>query len=183
MTSFKKKFIFYGSLLTASIIAGGLFFCIYNEWLLISWNRPTRTALFASSHSTKNIHLSMWKNNGWYQEQVSTLWSENLTQATQTLVTHWLALLKEEGMIDKSIALESVLASPSGQEVYISLNRNLFDKQWSAHQKHHCIEGLLKTMRDNNLTCSGVYFLVHHQPLVDYHLDFSIAWPLSGFIG
>jgi hypothetical protein len=44
------------------------------------------------------------------------------------------------------------------------------------------IEGLLKTLRENDIKIQRIHFLLHHQPLVDYHLDFSHPWPLEGFL-
>ena len=57
----------------------------------------------------------------------------------------------------------------------VNLNDIIF-KKWMM------IEGVLKTLRENNITVKDVHFLVQHQPLSDPHLDFSVAWPLHGFI-
>ena len=43
------------------------------------------------------------------------------------------------------------------------------------------IEGILKTIRENNNAIQTVRFLVHHQPLRDTQLDFSFSWPVQGF--
>lgn len=175
-----KKFYFYTGMV--SLCAGALFFCCYQEWLVIYWNRPSRALYDTISESKKTVTLSFWKNNEWSQEQAVLMWSDTLTKSAHTLITYWLTTVKEEGYLDKQVGIETVLSSPSGQELYLSFTRNPFSKQWSAYQKHMFIEGLLKTVRYNNLSCSHVYFLVNHQPLVDYHLDFTIGWPLSGFL-
>jgi hypothetical protein len=44
------------------------------------------------------------------------------------------------------------------------------------------IEGLFKTIALNNIHVAQVQLLVHHQLLQDAHLDFSLPWPIHGFI-
>jgi hypothetical protein len=84
--------------------------------------------------------------------------------------------------MEKKVSLQSVVPSPSGVEAYISFDRNPFTKNQSTYEKFMWIEGLLKTVRENGIQLQSIYFLVHHQPLTDFHLDFSNAWPISGFI-
>jgi hypothetical protein len=88
---------------------------------------------------------------------------------------------EDEKTVQRTVNIESVV-DDGGGTVYISFDRNPFDKQASTYTKLMWIEGLLKTIRDNESTVQQIYFLVHHQPLIDYHLDFSTAWPIVGFL-
>ena len=44
------------------------------------------------------------------------------------------------------------------------------------------IEGLLKTVRENNIHVQSLYFLVRNKPLHDAHLEFCHPWPLAGYL-
>lgn len=169
-------------LLFVSFITGSLFFCMYHDWIIIYWNKPSLTTSIYPDYTKRMAQISIWKNTGWYFENREIIQPENKAQATHIVIGQWILLNKEEGVIDKDISLQTVLYSPSNQDMYVSFDKSPFCKKWSAHDKLFCIESLLKTVRDNNLGCPNVHFFVHHQPLVDAHLDFSIAWPLTGFL-
>ncbi len=170
------------AVLLVSFITGTLFFCIYHEWLIIYWNKPSLTVHTVPGYTKRMAQISLWKHADWHSENIQILQPENKGQATQMLIAQWILLNKEEGLADNNLSLETVLYSPSGQDMYISFDRSPLRKNWSAHDKLFCIESLLKTLRDNNLGCQNVHFFIHHQPLADTHLDFSIAWPLTGFL-
>ena len=67
-------------------------------------------------------------------------------------------------------------------KAYISFDRSIAAKNESTYDAWMRVEGLLKTIRAANLGISRVNFFVHHQPLVDAHLDFSKSWPIHGFV-
>ena len=54
-------------------------------------------------------------------------------------------------------------------------------KEWSILKKFKTVECLLKTLRGAGVCAHGLAFLVNHQYMNDFHLDFSQVWPLSGF--
>jgi len=66
--------------------------------------------------------------------------------------------------------------------VYLSFDHNIFAKEETIFKKWMLIEGLLKTLAFNGIAISYVQFLVQHQQLHDAHLDFSLAWPIQGFM-
>jgi len=80
------------------------------------------------------------------------------------------------------VSLQNVLISIDETEVYISFDRNLLNEENSTKEKLMLIESLLKTLRDNEITVQQVHLLVHHQEMLDSHLDFSHAWPIIGFL-
>lgn len=163
--------------------AGILFFCVHQQWLVVYWNKKNNTLLKQHNVAKKTVSLFIKKDQRWYQEDAQILWSEHDSEnSINHLIAQWLNLAAEEQAIDAATKIQSVLLSPSKQELYISFDTYPFTPTQSAHEKSMCIEGLLKTLRENKITIPSVYFLVHHKLLVDYHLDFSQAWPLSGFL-
>ncbi len=175
-----KQYLFI-SLIALSI--GVLFFGIHQEWIII--NRPKRsislTNLSPANISKKNVVLFYWRHDRWQHEDTEILWSDDVSYTIQQLISRWLVLIDEEQLIPNKIELQAVLINTTG-EIYISFDRYPFDEEVSTFQKIMFIEGLLKTLRENNINIQGINFLVHHQPLQDSHLDFSHSWPLQGFL-
>ena len=163
-------------------LAGMLFFFLYQEWLVISWHRPYSQNETASPLIKKTVMVGRKKNNEWVQESVQILWSEDQKETLKTITNAWLSWLEDEGVLSKKIVAESVLFSPSGYEMYISFDHNPFDKHWSIHHKESFINALLKSYKENGCTVSSFYFLVHHEPLKDSHLDFNEPWNFSNFL-
>ena len=77
--------------------------------------------------------------------------------------------------------LQSALITPSGIS-YLSFDRTILNKEETIFKKWMLIEGLLKTIASTNLSITQIQFLVQHQQLQDIHIDFSIPWPIHGFI-
>ncbi len=173
-----------GLVAAVSIFSGLFFFCTYQEWLIISWHPPLQPTDTANSCliEKKKVQLTLWKQGQWYQETVTLLWGTTEEEQVKSLTAQWLTLAYEEQCIKKRISVESALSSITAQDLYLSLSDTLFEKKWPTDKKMHLIEGLLKTLRDNGITTAHIFFLVHHQPLVDTHLDFSRAWPIKGFL-
>lgn len=130
----------------------------------------------------KKITLHYWHNDIWKHEEVDIIWSDDLTQTVTHLVNQWLSLLDEEKDNNKKVSLQSIALSPSGQEVFLSFDRNPFEKRSTSYEKWLWVESLLKTIRENNIGVKSIQLLIHHQPMNDYHIDFSKPWPLEGFL-
>jgi hypothetical protein len=140
-------------------------------------------------HETKKISTTkkvvqrvFWHNDRWNTEETELLWSDDRAENLTHLITSWLTLLDEEKVMDKKVSLQSIVLSPSQCDAYCSFDRNPFNKNNATHEKLMWIEGLLKTIRENGVKIQNIYFLVHHQPLHDFHIDFSNPWPLTGFL-
>ncbi|MGC2310916.1 MAG: N-acetylmuramoyl-L-alanine amidase [Candidatus Babeliaceae bacterium] len=114
-------------------------------------------------------------------EYKEMLFADQQEKNITTLINLWLSLLDEEHMLPKKITLQTALLNASGNELFISFDHAPFCKQSAAYEKYLLIESLCKTLRENGVTTPFIRFLVHHQPLKDYHVDFSSPWPLSGF--
>jgi hypothetical protein len=172
-------------LCTSCFIASALVIALQREFIIICWSTNKMTqqdALAKNSLQKKPVKLFFWRNNAWHHETTEILASYDDKGLTIShLITRWLTLLDDEQIMKKPISLQSVLVSATGHEAYISFDRNPFVKDESAFSHWIWIEALLKTLRENGTKIQGVHFLVHHQPLNDYHLDFSRPWPLQGF--
>lgn len=136
----------------------------------------------ATPGNKKKVTLYFWQHEKWHSETTQLVHAENMVDTIAYLLSSWLTLLEENEITQKKIAIQSVLLSPSGTDAYVSFDRNPFDKEATTHEKLMWIEGLLKTLRENGFKLQGVRFLVQHQPLQDYHLDFCKRWPISGFL-
>jgi len=181
---FKKLSILKSPLsLGTFFILGVIFFCLYQEWLIVHVSFGTKAPLqkISKNFEKKNIGLHFWKDNTWQKEEIEILWSENKIETITHLVNRWLSVADEEEALPKKVMLQNISLSESQNNVYLSFDRYPFSKESSTYQKCMIIEGLLKTLKESSLKVLYVHFLVHHKPIQDYHLDFSHPWPLCGF--
>lgn len=171
-----------------SVIAlgcGVLFFAFNHGWIIIQ--SPFGSSLFGQSPAQgaagkKVAPLVFWHNDRFTIEKREIMWPEQSAQAISYLVTSWLSLLEEEGITDKKISLQSAIIGLSGDDLYLSFDGNPLSQEATIFEKWHMVESLLKTLRENECSIKTVQLLVHHQPLVDDHLDFTHPWPLQGFL-
>ena len=87
----------------------------------------------------------------------------------------------DERIVTKKTVLQSALLSQSGT-AYISFDHNVLSKEDPIFKKWMIIEGLLKTIHTNEIPIQQVQFLIQHQQLNDPLLDFSLPWPIHGFM-
>lgn len=181
----KKSWIYWVIVCLCVMLFSMAYFAYNNQWIII--NFPKKSVVVDEQKNLvqvtkKPISRIYWNNDAWHAEEAELLWSENTNETASHLITSWLALLDEEKVMEKKVSLQTVLISPSGADAYISFDRNPFTKNQSTHAKLMWVEGLLKTVRDNGIKIQNIYLLVHHQPLSDFHLDFSNPWPITGFL-
>jgi hypothetical protein len=174
----------YPLLCGITILLTILYFAWNQHWILI--NVPTKKSNQiptnpSTSLAKKNIRFFIWYQNNWRHEDIELLWSIDQSQNIEYIVRALLTLLDEERILEKRATLQSVTVSEDKQEAYISFDRAPFNRESSTYEKWMLIESILKTMRENGIMVSQFYFLVHHQPINDMHLDFSHSWPSQGF--
>lgn len=177
---YEKKTLLIVSII--SFICGLFFYSLYTGTIII---RPIMNKVQARAYnpsSKKTVMLYYWNHQGWQKEICDVLFSDNLTTTATQVIRSWLNVLDEEGITKKKITLQSATVSSSLNELFISFDRNPLYKELAVFEKVMWIEGLLKTLRENDLIFTHIHFLVHHQPLNDPHLDFSQSWPMTGFI-
>ncbi|MCL4361457.1 hypothetical protein M1446_03820 [Candidatus Dependentiae bacterium] len=172
-----KKYIL---IFLLSFFAGILFFAFYNEMIIFRWPYYKYEDVHLKKAQTQFVTLYWWQNNKWNTEKVEVLRFDDIPNTSYNILISWLNAVEEEKATGKKISLESVILDSTQNELYVSFTRNPFDKQSSTYNKWMFIEGILKTLRENNIKVNGVHFLAHHQPIQDFHLDFSKTWPIEG---
>lgn len=161
---------------------GFAYYIINNEWVIIKLNN-NKEKVFVKKACKSPFILYYWQNDQWHSESKELIdIKDNKAKTIEYLISSWLGLLDEEQILSKKVSLQSVMVDSTGQEVFISFDRSLFDKNSSIKQKWYLIESLLRTLRANISGIQKVYVLVHNQLINDDHLDFSQGWPISGFI-
>ena len=159
---------------------GSLLFFYQESWIII--NIPTTQDVTVlgniSSKQSKNITIYLWKKDRFEQELSEIFITNNQAQTIQQIVYHFFANYEDMVNSDKQILVQSVILSPSEKQAFISLNHTPFSTQSSTFEKYMIIKSLLKTLLEADLTITHVYLLVQHQPLIDRHLNFQVAWPL-----
>lgn len=172
----------YITISSAAFIAALLFFAIYNQLIIFrmperSFNELAPSAIIQKKQITQHY----FHGNKWKTEKQDMLWQDSTEKNVFHIINAWLVLLDEEHIIAKKTTLQSALVTQSGT-VYLSFDHNILGKEETIFKKWLLIEGLLKTIASNNIAITHVQFLVQHQPLQDTHLDFSLPWPVCGFM-
>lgn len=160
-----------------------LFFAMKNELIIINYPTTTSQPVTNIHHaSKKQVNLIFWQNNQWKTESHDLLWTRDKQQDLHRLINAWLTLLHEENNMKKKITLHTLLLSASDQTAYLSFDSDPLSKESATYDKWLFIEGLLKTIRENNISLQQIQLLVQHQLMQDSHLDFSKPWPINGFL-
>lgn len=161
------------------LAVGIIYYCVYQGLLIIKLPSSIKQDEYCAVQVSKKNVIIYYFSQGIKTESVSVMWSTDKSQALQTLVKSWLAVLDDAECMPKKFSLQTAMVS--GTDAYVSFSHSPFDKDESVYDKWMRIESLLKTIKVHNLGIAQVHFLVHHNPLNDPHLDFSRAWPISGF--
>lgn len=176
--------------LTASIaiiclfIIGLLFHAYQKEWfiILLPYQMKENLLTTTNTHFTqKNISLFFWKHSQWHKEEMLVVWSSEVADNVKTIINTWIILLEDEKLIETDIQVVSAFVTMH-KELFLSFNKNIYYEQDATYHKCMIIESLLKTLRENDLSIQSVRFLIHHQPMIDDHLNFMISWPINGYI-
>lgn len=183
MNSVSRKLLY--TLLSCILFSiGALYVALHNHWIIFkfpSYKKNTEEQARLRTRKKKVCNLSLWKNGRWQIEKTTLIWSDDITENITHLVNGWLVALYDEHITKKRVHLESVMVHLQSKKIYLSFDRSPLHKEWPVFAKWHLIESLLKTIRDNVTHIQDVHILVHHQPLIDQHLDFSQPWVLTGY--
>jgi len=175
----KKELLFFLCFLS---VCAGMFYLAINRGFIVMNLSSTPSSNTQDVLEKKSVKLMFWHRDHWQHEKIEIIWSTNQSVTVKHIIDAWLTLMDEERIMEKKVSLQTACASPSEQELFLSFDRNPFSKEASTYDKWMWVEGILKTLRENGIKYHNVRFLVHHQNLNDYHLDFSNPWPMSGFI-
>lgn len=165
-----------------SFFMGLIFFAVYNQWIIFStpWNRHAMT-MQSEMIQKKQVVYYYFAGDKWKTEKQEILWYQHADKNIFQVVNAWLTLGEDEHLIAKKTSVHPILIS-SAHTAYISFDHNILGKEEIIFKKWMLIEGLLKTIASNDVGITHVQFLVQHQPLQDAHLDFSMPWPIQGFV-
>lgn len=169
------------SILSVSLFLLGIFmYAWYHEYIIINPRKSFFVTPQENNTQKQKITLHHFKQT-WHKDQVQILLSENYAQNAQLIIGCWLENALEEGLLKKKTLLQQALLTQN-QELILSFDRTLFNKESSTFDKWMIIEGILKSLKESTSSIKKVRFLVNHQPLIDPHLDFSNSWPIEGFL-
>lgn len=174
-----KKIIIIFSIV--SLCFGLLWFAIQQSFIIISFARVD-TSLLHSQAEAKKVTLHFFKHDTWHQETVEMVHQNDQAATIQMLAACWVTMAQEERLIDKSVAVATVIINESGTQAFINFNQSPFDDKQSLHERYMLILGLLKTLHLYPVSVQSVRFLVQHQPLEDDRLSFQHAWPIQSAI-
>ncbi|MBI2344605.1 hypothetical protein HYV10_00845 [Candidatus Dependentiae bacterium] len=164
-------------------VFGILFFSYQESWIIV--NIPQNTEFIKlSKPEIKESPIQVWifKKEKWISETRQIIKDNNTAQTLYNLLNSWFAFLEEEQIINQTITVHSVTLSPTNSLAFISLNQNPFMSQASTYEIMMLIEGMLKTIRENKIPLQAIQLLVQHRQIIDHRLNFSISWPITGYI-
>ncbi|OGB96999.1 hypothetical protein A3F06_01445 [candidate division TM6 bacterium RIFCSPHIGHO2_12_FULL_36_22] len=179
MKLFQKKEVMVGSI---TIFIGIFFLYAYlNEFFVLYI--PSRNNYLSSTEKAikitkKSINLYFYDGHGIRQEKNDVLWSTDMLENINYIMQQLLLLFYEEKVTPEKISLQTVLISPSGQDLYLSFNKTFLNPESSIKTKLTIIETILSTLRETQNNEMNVHFLVNHKPMIDDHLDFEQSWPM-----
>ncbi len=175
----KLKFFIF--ILFLCLFVGVIFYLVQRNWLIIQFTGVPLAKTIATAQSPasrKPIQLFYWKKGAWHHDETTIVWNEqNPADSIQQLVKQWLITMADEELVPHNCSLESVALSSPGSEAYVSFNRSFLLPELSIIKKWYIIEGLFKTIHRAGISLHSMMFLVHDQPMVDEHIEFSQPIP------
>jgi hypothetical protein len=177
--NFKKEVIILSIIFFSLSVA---FFAYQESWIIFIVPHKKEVVQLSAETKPAEAVLYFWKYEKWNFEKVSYIKSSDQAQNIKNLAHLYFRLLDDEAVIHNDVSVNSVVLHKNKQIAFISCNQSPFNAQDHTKTKLMIIEGLLKTLRDNNVSTSSIQFLINHQPLTDDHLDFTIPWPLTGYL-
>ena len=130
----------------------------------------------------KKVKLYYHKGEKFLFEEKALVWFSDKAENLKHLINSWLLFLHGERIINKKIYLESVGLDKTDLQVYLSFDATPIDREWSIFNKWRFVESLFKTIRSSGLGIKSIVFMSGHNTLEDDHLDFSVPWPIEGFL-
>lgn len=159
-----------------------IFYAFYHQWIIFRLPcNNTIASITPELIQKKSLIFYYFHDDKWKTEKQEMLWSDDKEKNILHIINAWLTVLDEEHITTKKTTLQSVLIT-SSDHAYLSFDRTILNKEETIFKKWILVEGLLKTLKENDIAITHVQFLVQHQPLQDPHLDFSLPWPIHGFI-
>lgn len=170
----------YFIVLLSFFALGSLFFLIQQKWIIFYKLKPLL-------HETKKQHVTktlifLWNNNQWIEKQIPII-HENTPETIYTaLINAWITEHHDRGLLYQKTSVKHLFFNESHTECVINFSHNFLKKESTTQEHYMLIESLLKTCAAQKLSCKKILFLAQDQPLTNTFLDFSLPWPLEGFL-
>jgi len=175
------------SIILVCFLLGFIYYLVQQHRLVVFFNFPkffkeSKFDVESLTSKQQNYTLYFWKNDKFFSEESSVVWSSDSAENLKNLVNAWLSFAYQNKFMDKKVVAKSVSLTQSGQEVYVSFDGSPISLNWPIFKKWHFMEGLLKTIRESGVRLNLIYFREKNMPLEDEQLDFSQGWPAEGYI-
>lgn len=166
--------------LSTFILGVGIWFYTQERFVIYIPNRHNQISKDerAQQATKKKISLQFWDGKAMQQEELDIMWSSLTAKNIQHIVQQLFGILADEGVITDKTSLQSVIISPSGQDIYLSFNQSFFKPEQSIRSKHLILECLKSSIAHNIDSQGTIHFLINHKSLQDPHIDFSEGWPI-----
>ncbi len=172
---FKRSFHLV-ALSVGAVFSALLFFAWQRQWIIVM-SPPAYAHSIQQTKIKKECLLWYWHDEQWHHETQSLVWTENNAANVHYLINNWLTFIFQEGIISKKVYAQSAMLNQNQQQLFVSFDRHLFDKQQATHEKIMIIQGLIKTLA-HVTTCTHINILLQHMPMPDADLDFTCPWPI-----
>lgn len=164
----------------AATLAGCCYYIIHQKIIVIAFNSPSyKQEVVRINASKKKSILFFYKNDVWCKEQTELVWPHDTHEALSYISNRWLSVAAEEEVLRKKVTVINAFISQDNRGSIIFDQSPFEPNEQSIYQKIVFIEGLTRSIEAAGLDLSGLYFMVNDKPLEDYHLDFSLAWPIK----
>ncbi len=162
---------------------GILIYGWFNNWIIIAY-QPCRTThqqhVPIDTQTITVVYQPPYHTTHQYEER-TIIATDSEAERAERILQQWLSVLDESYTLYQPCHVQSVTPSPTGHLLYVSFDQAPCNPQDPAYIKWCMFETALASLRNNGITADNIHFLVHHQPISDYHLDFTHPWPIIGF--
>lgn len=176
-----KKLTLYPFFFIGSLLLGFLFFLVHRQWIVFRWIPSFSIERASSDGKTfhKKVSMFYWKEGRRIDEPIEVIWNNSIIETTLDLVGSWLSFVYQERLIHKHVLIQDVAVS--AQDIFVSFDQPLFERDWSINKKWQLLDGLFRTIVRSGLDVKTITFLVNHEKMNDDHLDFSQPWHVALF--
>lgn len=179
-------------------ITGAFVFCLRNDWIILNFPKKEYKDIVQPAASRRECKIYYYKDGKFSFDKRAIVWKKSLSSDLTQIVNAWLDTIYEEQVANFRSSLGNILQS--NNQIYISFENKIIGNDWSINKKWTLIESLLKTIQDASCKDSSlqgeplqdeslqdaslqeIFFFVKNKPMDDEHLDFTVAWPIDGFI-
>ena len=173
------------SLSFCACIFGFLLYAWSVNWIIIAIPCTLTTPAKSLTPKTpikKSFDLYFFKNQQWLHENITVSAPQDDLKQLEIILNKLCTLLEEEHLISSNIQIHNIACTADESELLISCTKNPFTDCKNIYEKLILLETFLKNIRKHTKQLFHVRFLLLHEPLRDEHINFSIAFPSTGYL-